>query len=121
MSGQLPAALPQPPYWAAILSSLRTEDGNEEYESAARRMRELAEQQPGFITAELARTETGFGIAVSYWRDPESIAAWRKQVDHVLVQEYGREHWYQALHVHIARVERAYRVGPAAQASSSAR
>ncbi|MER5865000.1 antibiotic biosynthesis monooxygenase [Kitasatospora sp. NPDC002040] len=121
MSGQLPADLPRPPYWVAVLSSLRNGADPEQYAAAARRMRELAGQQPGFIAAESARTAEGFGISLSYWHDPESIAAWRDQVEHTLVREFGREHWYEALHVHIARVERSYRVEPATQASSSAR
>ncbi|AUG80720.1 antibiotic biosynthesis monooxygenase [Kitasatospora sp. MMS16-BH015] len=112
MPGRLPARLPEPPYYAAILTSLRNGEGAEEYAAVAVRMRELAEQQPGFLAVEGARDAEGFGISVSYWRDAESVAAWRDHAEHTLTREFSRVNWYEALAVHVARVERAYRVTP---------
>ncbi len=63
-------------------------------------------KQPGYLGVESAREEVG--ITVSYWRDLDSVAAWKRVVDHVAAQRVGRERWYAMYRVRIARVEREY-------------
>jgi heme-degrading monooxygenase HmoA len=103
-SGQI-AATPEPPYYAMIFTSLRTE-GDEGYAAMAKAMEESAAKQEGFLGVESARD--GLGITVSYWRDVASIAKWKQALDHLGAQKLGRERWYKAYRVRIARVERAY-------------
>jgi heme-degrading monooxygenase HmoA len=98
------AHTPEPPYYAVIFTSLRT-DLDEGYGDAAERMMALAATMPGFLGVESARE--GVGITVSYWADLESIAAWRRQAEHVPVQARGRRDWYSQYSVRVARVERA--------------
>lgn len=102
------AETPDPPYWAVIFTSLRDEQPDDGYEPTADRMFELAERQPGFLGCESARE--GLGITVCYWSDEESIAAWKRQVEHMEAQARGRAQWYERYTVRIARVERAYEV-----------
>ena len=99
------ARTPQPPYYAVIFTSLRTE-GDNGYGAMADRMEELAAQQPGFLGIESARS--GLGITVGYFRSLEDIAAWKKHVEHAEAQRRGRADWYSAYQVRIAKVERAY-------------
>lgn len=99
------ARTPAPPYWAVIFTSLRTE-GDGGYGAMAEAMEQLAAEQPGFLGLESARD--GLGITVSYFSDLESIAAWRENVRHLAAQKLGRERWYDAYKVRIARVERDY-------------
>ncbi|WP_225783775.1 antibiotic biosynthesis monooxygenase [Xenophilus sp. Marseille-Q4582] len=99
------AATPEPPYYAVIFTSLRTE-GDQGYAAMAERMAALAAQQPGYLGAESARE--GVGITVSYWRDLESIRAWKAHSEHLLAQQTGRSQWYADYRVRIARVERDY-------------
>ena len=66
------AQLPEPPYYAVIFSSQRT-DGDKGYAAMADRMAELASQQPGYLGAESVRDAQGFGITVSYWESLEAI------------------------------------------------
>lgn len=99
------AETPEPPYWAVIFTSLRT-DIDEGYGAMADAMVELAAQQPGYLGVESARE--GLGITVSYWRDLESIAAWKAVVKHRAAQTRGREAWYLDYCTRIARVERDY-------------
>lgn len=96
----------KPPYYAVIFTSLRTEP-DAGYGDMARRMLELAATQPGFLGLESTRNE-GFGISVSYWTDPEAIAAWKAQADHFVAQELGRSEWYRAYRVRVCKVEREY-------------
>jgi len=100
------APTPQPPYYAVIFTSIRTPDEPEEYAAVATAMHALAKQQSGFLGVESAREEVG--ITVSYWRDEASILAWKRAADHLAAQRLGRERWYAAYSVRVARVERAY-------------
>ena len=99
------AQTPPPPYYAVIFTSTRTE-GDNGYGAMADRMVELASQQPGFLGAESARNEVG--ITVSYWKDLESIRAWKANAEHLEAQRQGRAQWYSAFTTRIARVERDY-------------
>ncbi|VAW32123.1 Uncharacterized protein YqjZ [hydrothermal vent metagenome] len=103
----------QPPYFAVIFTSLRTDvdEGYEEtacteYAETAVRMTELAAQQPGFLGVESARE--GIGITVSYWADLESIKAWKQALEHLVAQKQGQAVWYEAYKVRIAKVEQDY-------------
>ena len=99
------ASTPQPPYYAVIFTSLRT-DVDEGYGDMAARMVELAAGQPGFLGVESARD--GLGITVSYWESPEAIRAWKAHAEHRLAQEHGRRQWYSAYRTRVCRVEREY-------------
>lgn len=101
------AKTPQPPYYAVIFTSTRTE-GDNGYGETANRMVELAEQQPGFLGEESAREE--LGITVSYWADLESIKHWKANVEHLEAQKKGRNQWYQSFKIRISKVERDYGV-----------
>lgn len=102
------ARTPEPPYYAVIFSSRRSPGDHDGYAQTAARMVELAGQQPGFLGAERARGEDGCGITVSYWDSEESIACWKAQHEHLTAQQEGRQQWYEAFEVRVARVERAY-------------
>ena len=105
------ARTPEPPYYAVIFTSLRT-DRLDGYEEAAARMLELAAGMPGFLGAESARE--GLGITVSYWTDLAAIAAWKRHAEHAAVQGKGRRLWYSRYATRIARVERDYSFDAAA-------
>lgn len=101
------AVTPEPPYYAVIFSSTRRDPRKDDgYAATAARMEELARAMPGFLGIESARNR--LGITVCYWRDEDSIRAWKAQVDHVAAQERGRDEWYERYAVRIAKVERAY-------------
>jgi heme-degrading monooxygenase HmoA len=99
------AQTPQPPYYAVIFTSHRTdiEDG---YGDMAQKMVDLAAEQPGFLGVESARD--GLGITVSYWESLEAIKHWKANAEHQLAQQLGREKWYAAYKTRICKVERDY-------------
>ena len=100
------AKTPEPPYYAVIFTSVRTESDNAEYADMAARMAILAAQQPGYLGMESARNEVG--ITVSYWRDLEATRAWKRVAEHLGAQRLGRDRWYASYRVRISRVEREY-------------
>lgn len=99
------ATTPKPPYYAVIFTSIRT-DVDQGYHRAAKRMLELAEQQPGFLGIESAREE--IGISVSYWSDIDAIKNWKSNTEHQQAQQNGRNTWYASFKLRIAKVERDY-------------
>lgn len=105
--GSTLAQTPEPPYYAVIFSSLRTA-GDDGYDAAAIRMAELAAASDGCLGADSARGPDGVGITVSYWRDLESIRAWKANGEHREARHRGRTDWYAAFNVRVAKVERAY-------------
>jgi heme-degrading monooxygenase HmoA len=98
---------PAPPYYAVIFTTQRT-DGDFGYERMSSAMSELAAKQPGYLGHESARSPDGFGITVSYWKDEESVRAWKRVAEHQAAQTLGRERWYAHYELRVAKVERAY-------------
>lgn len=101
------AQTPEPPYYAVIFSSQRTE-GDRGYGHMAQRMAELAKDMPGFLGLESVRGEDGFGISVSYWASEEAIKGWKEQAEHQVAQATGKKVWYEDFALRVAKVERAY-------------
>jgi heme-degrading monooxygenase HmoA len=102
-----PATTPPPPYYAVIFTSRRNEQPCDGYAETADRMFALAQEQPGFLGFDTARTD-GLGITVCYWETEESIVAWKAHADHLTAQREGRARWYDAYELRVARVDRAY-------------
>lgn len=96
---------PQPPYYAVIFTSVLSSD-DKEYSNTSLRMEALASEQDGFLGLESARDS--LGVTVSYWRDLESIKAWKDNLEHAAAQSLGKERWYRDYKVRVSRVERDY-------------
>ena len=97
---------PNPPYYTAIFSS--THSGQHSgYEADTQAMIELAQQQPGFLGVE-ATGDDNLAIAVSYWDSDESIRQFKALADHLVIQQKGKNTYYQNYTMRIARVERDY-------------
>ncbi len=99
------AQTPEPPYFAVIFTSLRT-DGDSGYAAMSELMESLAKEEPGFLGIESARS--GLGVTVSYWDSLESVARWKENMQHLVAQQRGRESWYCRYRVRICQVERDY-------------
>ncbi|MCX2561199.1 antibiotic biosynthesis monooxygenase [Acetobacter farinalis] len=112
------AKTPEPPYYAVIFTSVRT-DISDGYDETSTEMLRLAETMPGFLGVESARD--ALGITVSYWQTPEDIARWRQHAEHRLARQNGRKLWYHSFTTRICRVERAYgfEAGHAAEKGAS--
>jgi len=96
---------PQPPYYAVIFTSLRT-DNSEGYNEIGDKLDEIAKEYKGFLGMDSVRN--GLGISISYWKNMESIKAWKANADHIIAMQFGKEKWYKQYNVRIALVEREY-------------
>lgn len=83
------AKTPKPTYYSVIFTSVRT-DFDDRYTAAAEKLKALAESEPGFLDLE-SSTEIDFEITISYWKNLESIAAWKQNTEHQLAQKQGRD------------------------------
>lgn len=92
----------KPPYYAVIFTSLLRDHVND-YQETNRKLLAIAKEIPGFLGEESVRN--GLGVSVSYWRDKKSIEIWRQNMDHILAKKRGKEEWYKAYTIRIAKVE----------------
>jgi heme-degrading monooxygenase HmoA len=97
------AATPEPPYVAVIFTAVRSGVDDEGYLQTDAAMAALAAEQPGYLGL-----EGGLGMTVSYWVTEDHARAWKQVAEHLAAQALGRERWYAAYKVRVARVERDY-------------
>ncbi|WP_406353519.1 antibiotic biosynthesis monooxygenase family protein [Streptomyces sp. NBC_00658] len=106
-SAATPVAAHEPPYYAVVFTSLRTE-GDNGYGETAERMGELVKEIPGFLGEDYARTPGGLGISVAYFRDEAAIEEWRNHQEHRVAKKHGRDHWFERYSIHISKVEHSH-------------
>lgn len=104
---EVPVAALEPPYYAAVFTTVRTQDQRGYGETAAR-MEDLVKDVPGYLSMDHAQTPGGLGITVGYFRDAEALARWRADAEHRAAQERGRADWYESYTLHVAKVERSH-------------
>ncbi|MEV5437293.1 antibiotic biosynthesis monooxygenase [Streptomyces sp. NPDC052682] len=102
-----PVAAHEPPYYAVVFTSVRTDDDSG-YGETAERMEERVREIPGFLGLDHARSPGGLSITVGYFRDAAAIEEWRGDAEHRTAQQRGRAQWYERYTVHVARVERSH-------------
>ena len=78
------------------------------YSDMAARLRQTALDRFGCLEFE-AVSENGREIALSYWESLDDVARWKAHAEHLTAQRLGREAWYSAYSVEVARIERSYR------------
>lgn len=97
------AKTPNPPYYAVIFTTVKSED-QEGYAEMNARMFELAQAQKGYLGIESAKDE--IGLSVTYWETLGDIARWERHAEHQIAQAKGYETWYQAFATRVCKVER---------------
>ncbi|MGV9250535.1 antibiotic biosynthesis monooxygenase family protein [Streptomyces sp. NPDC003697] len=102
-----PVEAHEPPYYAAVFTSVRT--GNQSgYRETNARMEDLVKDIPGFLGMDHAQTPGGLGITVGYFRDADGLTEWRRNAEHRAAQKRGRDEWYESYTLHVAKVERSH-------------
>ncbi|MGH1485997.1 MAG: antibiotic biosynthesis monooxygenase family protein [Cellvibrionaceae bacterium] len=91
----------------AVIFKAKVKILDDEYYTAAAKMRELALTQYG-CTKFISTTEGGEEIAISYWPDLESIQQWKNNTEHKAVQAIGKRQWYAHYSVDIVEIIRQY-------------
>ena len=100
---------PEPPFYAVIFISQKTDD-MEGYSEMDQFLMEEAQKQPGFLGYSSTTRPEG-GIFISYWKDHQAIDKWRKHATHQKAKGLAFPKWYRYLHSMITKVESSKIVG----------
>jgi heme-degrading monooxygenase HmoA len=80
----------------------------EKYERTCRRMHDLVEAMPGFISIKGYTSADGEEIDIVRFQDERALEAWRTQPEHSEAQERGRREFYDRFSVQACKVVRDY-------------
>ncbi len=85
-------------------------DKQARYLDIASELKPLLEQIDGFIAIERFKSlsESGKILSLSWWRDEESVLAWKKNVFHQQAQAEGCASIFSYYRIRVARVLRDY-------------
>ena len=81
-----------------------------EFEAASKHMQEQVKQYDGFLGETPCcsiENEKTF-VTLFYWRDRESMQAWREDREHVTTQNLGREKLFAWYKIRVCELEREY-------------
>ena len=78
------------------------------YQATSRRMHELVERIPGYISLTEYTGEDGDVIDLARFKDEASLEAWRREPEHLEAQRRGREEFYDRYHIQALKVIRDY-------------
>jgi heme-degrading monooxygenase HmoA len=79
-----------------------------EYARRSKRMRELVEMHPGFISIENFSGPDGEELSVEIFENDESVKAWRANPEHRETQRWAREQLYSWYSVTVSEVIRSH-------------
>ncbi|MBK6948623.1 MAG: antibiotic biosynthesis monooxygenase [Haliscomenobacter sp.] len=94
-------------YYAVIFTSKKTAL-DQGYSEMASLMAAKASAHPGYLGHESWRNDQGYGVTISYWKTLEDISDWKKDLEHLEAQRFGKNQWYEQYFMRICRVEYDY-------------
>jgi heme-degrading monooxygenase HmoA len=106
----------------AVIFEVEPETGRvQDYLDIAARLRPELEKIDGFISIERFKSlsQEGKILSLSFWRDEEAIARWRRQEQHQVAQRAGRDRIFRDYRIRVATVLRDYGMYERAQAPQS--
>jgi heme-degrading monooxygenase HmoA len=109
---------------AVIFEVLPADDAaRDTYLQIAARLRPLLDRVDGFVSIERFQSlsEPGRILSLSFWRDEDSVAAWRNVEAHRAAQSKGRSGVFADYRLRIASVIRDYGLNDRAEAPSDSR
>ena len=89
-----------------LFRSKLTAEASEDYSAMNDELETLVRQNPGFIAVKSFKAEDGERLTVVWWKDKESLRAWRELPRHREAQATGRRKWYEYYKMEVATVER---------------
>ncbi len=85
-------------------------DMQSEFEAALKHMQEQVKKYDGFLGEVPCRSienEKTF-VTLFFWRDRESMKAWREDSEHVKIQRLGRKKIFSWYKIRVCELEREY-------------
>jgi heme-degrading monooxygenase HmoA len=78
----------------------------EGYVEMAAEMLARAKEMPGFIDFKSFKADDGERLSLVYWKDHDTLKAWRNDLRHQLAQRLGREKWYTQYRIEVTEILR---------------
>ena len=96
--------------YAVIFEVEPEPDRLRDYLDIAARLRPELEKIDGFISIERfeSLSQNGKILSLSFWRDEEAIACWRRHEQHHAAQRAGRDRIFRDYRIRVAAVMRDY-------------
>lgn len=107
----------------AVIFELEPKEGKlQPYLDVAAELRPILGTIDGFISVERFQSLTTPGkyLSVSFWRDEEAVAEWRRQAQHRRAQHLGRSDIFAGYRLRVAQVIRDYGMDERAGAPADA-
>ena len=89
-----------------LFFSRLTPEAGEEYVATDQRLMELARSAPGFVDVKSFTAADGERLTIVWWKDLETLRAWREDPEHRKAQAKGRALWYRYYDVEVAEMVR---------------
>jgi heme-degrading monooxygenase HmoA len=108
----------------AVIFEVEPREGRRDaYLDTAASLRPLLERVDGFVSVERfeSLTHPGKILSLSFWRDEESVARWRRVEAHRAAQQAGRAALFADYRLRVANVIRDYGMEERAQAPGDSR
>ncbi len=94
-----------------VFRSRNRPDGDvEEYQRRSRRLHELVQHHPGFISIESFEGPDGEEVSLELFENDESVKAWRDDPEHRETQRWAREEFYSWYSAQASEVIREHEV-----------
>jgi heme-degrading monooxygenase HmoA len=89
-----------------LFFSKLTEQAGDEYVATDQRLMEKARTAPGFVDVKSFTAADGERLTIVWWKDLETLRAWREDPEHRAAQAQGRALWYRYYDMEVAEVVR---------------
>lgn len=76
------------------------------YAAMDAQLSDLVKDAPGFVAVKSYRADDGERLTLVWWKDAETLRAWRELPVHRDAQRAGREKWYEFYQMEVAEVVR---------------
>ena len=108
---------------AVIFEVTPSADGRDRYLSLAAELKPLLEQIDGFLSIERFQSlsDPGKLLSLSFWRDEDTVRAWRQLEDHRAAQAEGRAGVFADYRLRVAAVLRDYGMTERTEAPADSR
>lgn len=108
---------------AVIFEVLPRDGRRQDYLDIAAELRPLLDEIDGFVSIERfeSLTEPGKILSLSFWRDEDAVAAWRRLEAHRAAQSAGRSRVFEDYRLRVAHVVRDYGLNERDQAPTDSR
>lgn len=108
---------------AVIFELTPAEDRRQEYLDIAANLSPLLDDIDGFLSIERFQSLSTPGkiLSLSFWRDEEAVAAWRRTEAHRIAQGQGRAGIFSDYRLRVAGVDRDYGMYEREQAPADSR